>query len=170
MMSVNRKRMIPVLSIALVALMALTAVVPAFAANGTKDQYVSPKQSDQVQRVERALVAEPKPKAELHVAKIGVVDLPWYNIAYRNLGISVVIFDDSGRGIEGVEVKGQIEVSSFDEGPLAGKTDQNGLAMLETRIPRRSFATFCVTDVIKEGYVYNAKGNEMTCVYILPQQ
>jgi hypothetical protein len=162
-MSVS-KRMISVLSVMLVTLMALTAVVPAFAAVATKDQSGTPATS------ERALGIAPGPKGVLHVAKIGVEDLPWSSIGYRQLAIHVVIVDEDGSPVEGAAVFGQLKVAAFDPAPLAGKTDVNGEAVLESLIPRASGAAFCVTDVVKEGYVYDAKGNEMTCLIVLPQE
>jgi hypothetical protein len=168
-MSVNKKRMIPVLSVFLVTLMALMAVAPAFAAAGTKDQYLTPSRSESVAEPRPVFVIDPTPKALLHVAKIGVQDLPWYDSRYRYIAIHVVIVDDNGRAVGGAEVTGHLEVLSFDNAPLVGRTDANGDAVLKTFIPRDSKAEFCVVDVVKDGYEYDAKGNEQTCVVIYPR-
>jgi hypothetical protein len=170
MMSVNKKRMIPVLSVVLVTLMALMATVPAFAATGTKGDYLSPSKTEPALSAEPVLGTEPAPKALMRVAKIGVVDLPWFGIDYRKIAIHVVIYDQSDRAVQGAEVTGNLAVGAFEIAPLTARTDSHGEAVVEALIPRKSGAKFCVLDVVKDGYAYDAANNDLTCVIILPQE
>ena len=161
-MSTNKKRLlIPVFSLAMVALMALTSVLPALAFRAVSEPVLSPAD---ISPVEPA-----PPKSYLYVAKIGYRDLPTFSFTHRHIAIHVVIANQDGKGEPGAQVTGWLDIPSADIDPFVGLTDSNGQVVFKALIPKDSQGKFCVVDVSKKDSGYDPGKNFQTCFDILPR-
>ena len=96
----------------------------------------------------------------LHVESIEVTKETWLIIFRAKARIRIV--DENGVPVEGATVTG--EWSDGVTGQSDGETDSDGWATTYSnwRWGDADF-TFCVTDVSKDGYVYDSEANVVTC-------
>ena len=105
------------------------------------------------------------PNDTIHVADIQLSRLS----AKGRQGIEVVVAvqDQQGGGIEGAVVIVQVTDPTGENGLLKARTGSTGRAVLDAKSDVGGLWQVCVTDVVKEGWVYDPSQNVETCDSII---
>jgi PKD repeat protein len=105
-------------------------------------------------------VSEPTAQT-MHVQLVQVTKLSFFNFLFRG-NVSVRIVDAGGSPVEGASVSGSWSGGASGSSQFTTNSGGEGSASSGWTTGNPDF-TFCVDDLAKEGWTYDAAANEMTC-------
>ncbi len=116
--------------------------------------------SDGETKVDYITVTEPSQNDELHVGAIEVTKSTFWR--WSKATARVKVLDQNGSPVSGATVSG--DWSGAYTGSSSFDTGSDGWGETSTRyIKNADVFTFCVTNITKSGYTYNAAANVATC-------